>query len=83
MSGDAVEALLGDKAQEVLKVARSNESADSRMRAICGIDRRFLGYESPQWAELLGVSDAAIRKTPFWKQDRRPAIEADRELRGE
>jgi hypothetical protein len=83
VSGDAVEALLGDEAQKVLKIARSGRSADSKMREICGIDRRFLGYESPQWADLLGVSDAAIRKTPFWKQDRQRAIEADRELRGE
>ena len=25
------------------------------MREICGVDRRFLGYDSPQWAELLGA----------------------------
>jgi hypothetical protein len=82
-SRNAVEALLGDDAQQILTIVRSDKSADSRMREICGIDRRFLGYNSTQWAQLLSTSDAAIRKTPFWKQDRQRAIEADRELRGE
>jgi hypothetical protein len=46
--GGAVEALLGEEFQQVLKVARSNKSADDKMRLICGIDRRFLGYHSPK-----------------------------------
>jgi hypothetical protein len=81
--GNAVEALLSDEAHQILEVARSRRSADDKMREICAIDRRFLGYDSPQWAELLGVSDAAIRKTAFWVRDRQQAIDADRELRGE
>jgi hypothetical protein len=83
VSEGAVEALLGDESQQVLNVARSGQSADDKMRAICGIDRRFLAYTSAQWADLLEVSDAAIRKTPFWRHDRPQAIKADRELKEE
>jgi len=79
----AVEAMLGDDAREILGIARSDQSADDRMRAICASDRRFLGYKSTQWAELLDTTDAAIRKTVFWKVDRREAIKADQAIRGE
>lgn len=82
-TANAVEALLGDDTQAILKVAGSNESADTRMRQICGIDRQFLGYNSGRWAELLGVKGAAIRKTAFWKHDRKRAIEANSELYGQ
>ncbi len=77
-SGSAVEALLDDEAQKILTISRSKESTDTKMRAICGIDCRYLAWKSPQWAELLEVSDAAIRKTPFWKNDLQKAINADR-----
>jgi hypothetical protein len=80
---NAVESLLGAEAREVLEVARSDRSADAKIRAICRIDLRYLAYKSNQWADLLGTSAAAIRKTTFWKEDRQRAIEADRELRGE
>jgi hypothetical protein len=83
LSGKAVEVLLGDEARKVLEIARSNESADTKMRMICGSDRRFLAWDSEQWSELLGVSSPAIRKTPFWREDRQRAIEADRELTDE
>jgi hypothetical protein len=79
----AIEALLGKESQQVLAVARGDDSADDKMRAICAIDRRYLGWNSVQWAQLLGVKDAAIRKTTFWISDRKLAIEADRELRDE
>jgi hypothetical protein len=52
------------------------------MRGICGIDRRFIEWNSEQWKKLLGVSAAAIRKTDFWRKDRQRAIDADKALRG-
>jgi hypothetical protein len=78
LTEEAVAALLGDESRQVLKVAQSDPSADNKMRAICAINRRFLGYKSHEWADLLGVTDAAIRKTSFWKVDRPQAIEAGR-----
>jgi hypothetical protein len=74
---------LGPESQQIWQVARSDQSADDKMRNICAIDRRLLGYDSPQWGELLDVTGDAIRKTAFWKKDRKRAIAADRELRGE
>lgn len=79
----AVEALLGDDSKEILDIARGKGSVDKKMREICGVDRRFLGWDSRQWAELLGVKSPAIRKTKFWKEDRPKAIEAQRYLDGE
>jgi hypothetical protein len=76
--GAALEALLGDESRKILIIARSDENADEKMRAICGIDRRCLAWNSPLWANLLDVSDAAIRKTQFWRVDRPQAIEAGR-----
>jgi hypothetical protein len=83
-SGNAVEALLRDEdSQAILNVTRSDKSADTKMREICGIDKRYLAWQSPQWSGLLGVDSAAIRKTKFWKEDRKLAIEADQALRRE
>lgn len=82
IKGSAVEVLLGADSREILDIARSKKSADDKMREICRIDQRFLGYTSPGWAELLGVSDAAIRKTRFWGHDRQQAIGADWANRG-
>jgi hypothetical protein len=55
------------------------KSAEQRAREICDVDARFWGKNSPFWAELLGVSDAAIRKTDFWKVDRRKYLDGARE----
>ena len=79
----AVERLLGEESAKVLSIANSKKSADDKMREICGIDLQFLAYSSPEWAVLLGVTDAAIRKTTFWNEDRHKAIEADAHLRRE
>jgi hypothetical protein len=83
VSARAIESLLGAESQMVLDVVKSADSADNKMRAICGIDRRFLAWNSVKWAELLGITDAAIRKTPFWQVDRQLAINADKELKDE
>ena len=76
----AVEALLGDESKEVLEIAKSDKTVDSKMRAICGIDRQFIPRNSGYWSKLLGVSAASIRKTSFWKVDRAKAIEAQQQF---
>lgn len=78
VSGSAVEMLLDP---EILEVVQSGQSSDDKMRRICDIDRRFLGFDSEQWANLLGVKGGAIRKNPFWTTGRKRAIEENRELR--
>jgi hypothetical protein len=78
----ALKVLLGKEAVEILNIARSNDkSCDTKMREICGIDRRCLSWDSPDWSDVLGRSEAAIRKTPFWKYDRQKAIEAENNLK--
>jgi len=76
-ASNPIEPLLGKEGKEILAIIRTTQSADDKMRAICGIDRRLLAYNSLQWSELLDVSDAAIRKTKFWTKDRAIAIEAN------
>jgi hypothetical protein len=80
-SARAIEALLGEEGEKVLGIAHSDDTADDKMRAICGIDRRCLAWKSPLWADLLHVSEPAIRQTKFWKEDRPKANEALKELR--
>lgn len=77
-----VEVLLGEESRDILDIANSTKkSADTKMREIYRIDRRFLAWDSPKWASLLKVDPAAIRKTAFWKADRPAAIEADKNMR--
>ena len=76
-----VEALLEPEGEEILRTARSQKTVDDKMRSICGVDQRYLEWNSHRWSELLGVSDAAIRKSAFWKFDRKRAMEASRSLR--
>ena len=78
-SASAVEALLGEESKEILAIARSDKSASDRAIAICEIDRRHLAWDSPRWADLLRVSDAAIRKSHFWKTWRPERIARERE----
>ncbi len=70
----AVETLLGEDSGEILKIAGSKKSTDTRMREICRLDRRHVGWNSPRWADLLDVSEGAVRKTPFWKELRKQGI---------
>jgi hypothetical protein len=70
-----LEILLGEDGQEILAIARSRVSADDKMRTICRTNCQYLGWKSKQWADLLGISDSAIRQSTFWRQDRKRAIE--------
>jgi hypothetical protein len=61
-------ALCGDgRAVQILRIARDKtKSVDERMRFIVDLDKRFDGYKSKRWADLLGVSEGAVRQAPFW-----------------
>jgi hypothetical protein len=62
----------------VITVARDcSKSADERMRTIYTLDNRALGWKSPKWASVLGVKDAAVRQTAWWKEDRPRLIGRD------
>jgi hypothetical protein len=61
--------LVGDgTGVKVLSIARDQaKPANDRLVALVNLDRRFDGYNSTQWGELLGVTPEAIRQTEFWK----------------
>ena len=58
--------VLDENAARIVAIARQGGSANDRMFKIIEIDRTYVGKTSVEWAELLGVSDPAIRKTPCW-----------------
>ena len=61
----------GDNTIAIFNVAQDGtKTADEKMRAIYAIDNRVLGWTSVKWAEVLGVSDPAIRQTDWWKHER-------------
>lgn len=68
--GNPVEIMLGEEGGEILRIVCSGESANEKMKKIYKVDRRFLGYSSEKWADLLHISAAAVRKTHFWKYER-------------
>jgi len=64
-------ALMDETDRRILAIAGNGFPADQRMRDIALLDKRFLGYSAPKWAQLLHVTDAAIRQTDFWKEIQR------------
>jgi hypothetical protein len=73
----ALAAALGDdNAAKILKLAHDDKlSVDQKCRLIATIDRKYYGYDSPEWTKLLRrrgkpVSDGAVRQTPWWREDR-------------
>ena len=69
---NSIEAMLGREGEKKLEIVRCTElTSDEKMRAIHKIDPTAAAWDSPRWAEVLGVSDAAIRKNPFWKELKR------------
>jgi hypothetical protein len=77
IAASAVEMLVGDEGQAVLKIAQSDKSADDRAIEVCTLDRRFLAWKSPDWGKLLGCSAANIRKGHFWTIWRKNELERD------
>jgi len=64
-------AIFGQENIAIFNIAHdASKTTDQKMAAIYAVDNRVLAWDSPQWAELLGVSDAAVRKTDWWKRDR-------------
>jgi len=67
-----LEAVTDENAIAIIKVAEDRtKTTDEKMRAIYAIDRRAVGWDSPKWARLLGVSAAAIRQTDWWRKERK------------
>lgn len=54
----------------IFQIARGDGKAENKMSAIVEIDATYWGRNSPQWADLLNVSESAIKKTDFWKIER-------------
>jgi hypothetical protein len=66
-----LEALVDETQLEIFKVAQdSSKTSDQRMAAIYVIDNQVLGWTSAKWASVLRVSDAAVRQTRWWRNDR-------------
>lgn len=60
---------VGDKtAAEIIRIASGdNMTADAKMLAILALDKRYVSKSSGDWATLLRVDSAAIRKTKTWR----------------
>lgn len=67
-----VAAVADENAVAIIKIA-SDESltTDQQMRDIYKLDRRVLAWDSPRWARLLRVTDAMVRRTDWWRVDRK------------
>ena len=64
--------LVSPEGGEVLLLAEDKtKNAEQRMRLIVALDPRYAGFSSEQWATLLSVTSAAIRKLSYWKNDLR------------
>jgi len=73
-------AMLDEGSRRILDLSKNRSmSADDRMRAIAGLDRRCWAWNSTRWAELLNVEGATIRQTRFWRVDRVNRVEQERE----
>jgi hypothetical protein len=74
----SMEALIEPEDARILGIAQSDASTDEKLRAIYDIDYRVVAWKSPRWSKLLGVSDAMIRDTSWWKVDRKAEHEKQR-----
>lgn len=55
---------------EVVKIASDEtKTVEQRLRGICDGRREYWFCDSPEFAKMLGCSDAAVRQTKFWKED--------------
>lgn len=71
----------GEEGAKIFAIASDRKvSSSDRMERICDVDPKYLAWTAPKWASLLGVSDAAIRKAPFWKVERKRRCEAARRI---
>jgi hypothetical protein len=66
-----IAAVVDENALAIINIAQNTtKTTDQKMRAIYAIDNRALGWDSPKWAQVLRVTDAAIRKCDWWREDR-------------
>lgn len=61
--------MVGDTGAQVMRIATDDSiTTDQKMRELCKVDRRYLGFNSKQWSVVLGVTPSAIRQTGFWQE---------------
>lgn len=61
--------LLGDGGPKLIDIIHDTKlTVDLKLRALDRLDVRFQGYTSPVLADLLSVSEAAIRNSDCWKE---------------
>lgn len=66
-----VEAVADENAVAIIRIAEDvSRTTEERMRDIYTIDNRAVGWDSPKWGKVLRVTDAAVRKTNWWKIER-------------
>jgi hypothetical protein len=69
--GERLVAILNPNDVAIMRIAEDQEmTADQRMRAIHAADNRVVGYDSPRWAKILGITAAAVRSTDWWRHER-------------
>jgi hypothetical protein len=71
--------LAGDKTVvDVYHIARDkSKSAGKRLHEISALDCRYYAWKSPRLGELLGVSAQDVRKTDWWRVDRKKFLAPD------
>jgi hypothetical protein len=67
----SAELSMGETGGRIFAAARSKETVEARMRIICETDATYFAWKSPAWADLLCVSETAVKKAQFWKVDRK------------
>lgn len=78
-SPDSLVEAFSAEAKRVLDIAKSNQSANDRMRQILDVDASKVKFTSKEWSELLRVSDSAVRETEVWKTTIKPAQKEQRQ----
>ena len=59
----------GGNAARLFAIAKDKSlAAEEKMIKLLEMDSQFVAYNSPRWAELLGVSETAIKRTDIWKK---------------
>jgi hypothetical protein len=70
--GAIVAAVADQNALAIFQVAQdASKTADQKMGDIYTLDNRAVGWTSTRWADILGVTGAAIRQTEWWTTHRK------------
>lgn len=77
-------ALAGSETLQLQSIAQDQTlSADDKLRRMASIDCRIYGKNGEELGEVCGVTAAAIRKTDWWKVNRKAVLKKDRDDSGE